>query len=125
MGVPLINVLFQTGDPGTVGVLATPLLLYHIEQLILGNIDVEILKKWVRRGREQDDIEKQQQEDQQQSDHADDHGGIPIRANHGCQDNIIYESGTTHVPSSFLPSHLAQSNIPPHPYIPSHLEKEC
>ncbi|KAI9257681.1 SBF-like CPA transporter family-domain-containing protein [Sporodiniella umbellata] len=50
MGVPLINVLYSKGDPGTVGVLSTPLLLYHVEQLILGNIEVEILKKWVNRG---------------------------------------------------------------------------
>ncbi|KAI8391337.1 SBF-like CPA transporter family-domain-containing protein [Radiomyces spectabilis] len=50
MGVPLINVLYQNGDPGTIGVLSTPLLLYHVEQLILGNIEVEILKKWVMRG---------------------------------------------------------------------------
>jgi sodium/bile acid cotransporter 7 len=52
MGVPLINVLYSTGDPGTVGVLSTPLLLYHVEQLILGNIEVELLKKWVSRGEE-------------------------------------------------------------------------
>lgn len=52
MGVPLINVLYQNGDPGTVGVLSTPLLLYHVEQLILGNIEVELLKKWVKRGEE-------------------------------------------------------------------------
>ncbi|ORZ01878.1 SBF-like CPA transporter family-domain-containing protein [Absidia repens] len=51
MGVPLINVLYQNGDPGTVGVLSTPLLLYHVEQLILGNIEVELLKKWVLDGK--------------------------------------------------------------------------
>ncbi|KAG2210401.1 hypothetical protein INT46_004027 [Mucor plumbeus] len=51
MGVPLINVLYQNGDPGTIGVLSTPLLLYHVEQLILGNIEVELLKKWVKRGK--------------------------------------------------------------------------
>lgn len=50
MGVPLINVLYSSGDPGTVGVLSTPLLLYHVEQLILGNIEVELLKKWVTAG---------------------------------------------------------------------------
>ncbi|ORZ16882.1 SBF-like CPA transporter family-domain-containing protein [Absidia repens] len=50
MGVPLINVLYQNGDPGTIGVLSTPLLLYHVEQLILGNIEVELLKKWVLAG---------------------------------------------------------------------------
>lgn len=54
MGVPLINVLYQKGDPGTIGVLSTPLLLYHVEQLILGNIEVEILKKWVARGKLRD-----------------------------------------------------------------------
>jgi sodium/bile acid cotransporter 7 len=52
MGVPLINVLYQNGDPGTIGVLSTPLLLYHVEQLILGNIEVELLKKWVKRGQQ-------------------------------------------------------------------------
>lgn len=52
MGVPLINVLYQNGDPGTIGVLSTPLLLYHVEQLILGNIEVELLKKWVKRGKD-------------------------------------------------------------------------
>lgn len=40
---------YQNGDPGTIGVLSTPLLLYHVEQLILGNIEIEILKKWVAR----------------------------------------------------------------------------
>ncbi|KAF7732092.1 hypothetical protein EC973_006347 [Apophysomyces ossiformis] len=55
MGVPLINVLYQNGDSGTVGVLSTPLLLYHVEQLILGNIEVEFLKQWVNRGRNQEE----------------------------------------------------------------------
>ncbi|KAG2220281.1 hypothetical protein INT45_009896 [Circinella minor] len=54
MGVPLINVLYESGDPGTVGVLSTPLLLYHVEQLILGNFEVDILKNWVLRGKEKD-----------------------------------------------------------------------
>jgi sodium/bile acid cotransporter 7 len=57
MGVPLINVLYQNGDPGTIGVLSTPLLLYHVEQLILGNIEVEILKKWVKRGKQKHEQE--------------------------------------------------------------------
>ncbi|CAO3661274.1 unnamed protein product [Rhizopus stolonifer] len=55
MGVPLINVLYSSGDPGTIGVLSTPLLLYHVEQLILGNIEVEILRKWVARGEKPSD----------------------------------------------------------------------
>ncbi|KAI8370495.1 putative sodium bile acid cotransporter [Radiomyces spectabilis] len=63
MGVPLINVLYQNGNPGTVGVLSTPLLLYHIEQLIMGNIQVEILKKWVLRGQEQQQALPSQRDD--------------------------------------------------------------
>ncbi|KAI8337987.1 SBF-like CPA transporter family-domain-containing protein [Chlamydoabsidia padenii] len=111
MGVPLINVLYQHGDPGTIGVLSTPLLLYHVEQLILGNIEVEILKKWVRRG-QQDDIEKQQEEQ-----------GIVIPA--PLHDEDMYGSGTTQTPSG-LPSHFGQSGvahqsgIPPSPFAPTH-----
>ncbi|GAA5804299.1 SBF-like CPA transporter family-domain-containing protein [Helicostylum pulchrum] len=58
MGVPLINVLYQNGDPGMIGVLSTPLLLYHVEQLILGNIEVELLKKWVARGQKKRELQE-------------------------------------------------------------------
>ncbi|KAI7861696.1 putative sodium bile acid cotransporter [Spinellus fusiger] len=54
MGVPLINILYQDGDAGTVGIVSTPLLMYHIEQLILGNIEIEILKRWLEKGRKED-----------------------------------------------------------------------
>jgi sodium/bile acid cotransporter 7 len=50
MGVPLVSVLYQDAPAGLVGVLTTPLLLYHIEQLILGNIELHILKAWIERG---------------------------------------------------------------------------
>jgi hypothetical protein len=50
MGVPLVSVLYQDAPAGVVGVLTTPLLLYHIEQLILGNIELHLLKAWVTRG---------------------------------------------------------------------------
>lgn len=70
MGVPLINVLYQKGDPGTIGVLSTPLLLYHVEQLILGNIEVEILKKWVSRGQERDEQQQVQNNDDEQQQQA-------------------------------------------------------
>jgi sodium/bile acid cotransporter 7 len=68
MGVPLINVLYQKGDPGTIGILSTPLLLYHVEQLILGNIEVEILKKWVARGQRQEADKKNMAEGNNSSD---------------------------------------------------------
>lgn len=67
MGVPLINVLYQKGDPGTIGVLSTPLLLYHVEQLILGNIEVEILKKWVARGNQVQENESSMNDDSSNS----------------------------------------------------------
>jgi sodium/bile acid cotransporter 7 len=71
MGVPLINVLYQNGDPGTIGVLSTPLLLYHVEQLILGNIEVELLKKWVARDEKEakTDIENQNTQDKDYTPH--------------------------------------------------------
>lgn len=52
MGVPLINVLYENADPGTVGVLMTPLLLYHIEQLIIGNVQVDFLSRWIQNDEE-------------------------------------------------------------------------
>lgn len=73
MGVPLINVLYESGDPGTVGVLSTPLLLYHVEQLILGNIEVDILKRWVQKGNERDAAKaKEMPPARDEEDHADD-----------------------------------------------------
>lgn len=93
MGVPLINVLYQNGDPGTIGVLSTPLLLYHVEQLILGNIEVELLKKWVARGQKK----REQQE-------------APIVRD---EEENAYDSEVTHVashigPHSHSPSPLSQ-----------------
>ncbi|KAI8147847.1 SBF-like CPA transporter family-domain-containing protein [Fennellomyces sp. T-0311] len=74
MGVPLINVLYENGDPGTVGVLSTPLLLYHVEQLILGNIEVDILKNWVLRGKEKDaKAIPPSRDEEDHADHSPDH----------------------------------------------------
>jgi hypothetical protein len=58
MGVPLVSVLYQDAPAGIVGVLTTPLLLYHVEQLILGNIELHILKAWVERGEKKHEKEK-------------------------------------------------------------------
>ncbi|RCI01827.1 hypothetical protein CU098_007129 [Rhizopus stolonifer] len=90
MGVPLINVLYSSGDPGTIGVLSTPLLLYHVEQLILGNIEVEILKKWVARGEKPSDDQPP-----------------PVRD----EENGIYDSDLTQVSTSNLSPQNA-SHIP-------------
>lgn len=86
MGVPLINVLYQNGNPGTVGVLSTPLLLYHVEQLILGNLEVEILKKWVKRG---------QQQEQEILDKGQDENSVIIPAPHRDEEEVIYSSEAT------------------------------
>lgn len=104
MGVPLINVLYQKGDPGTIGVLSTPLLLYHVEQLILGNIEVEILKKWVSRGQKRDaqkvqdhaagidDDEEGQQQQQQQTSST---STASVHLNR--DEENAYESGVTKI----------------------------
>lgn len=98
MGVPLINVLYQKGDPGTIGVLSTPLLLYHVEQLILGNIEVEILKKWVARGKRS--LEEQQRINENPEDEDDDDIGSDqqqtntITSAHSNRDEEnVYDSG--------------------------------
>ncbi|OZJ03931.1 hypothetical protein BZG36_03608 [Bifiguratus adelaidae] len=57
MGVPLINVLYKDQNPGLVGVLSTPLIMYHIGQMVLGSIEVSILLKWVQKGQMKDRLE--------------------------------------------------------------------
>ncbi|ORY98652.1 SBF-like CPA transporter family-domain-containing protein [Syncephalastrum racemosum] len=47
MGIPLINVLYAESSYGVVGVLSLPLLMYHIIQLFIGNVQVQYLKAWV------------------------------------------------------------------------------
>jgi sodium/bile acid cotransporter 7 len=93
MGVPLINVLYSSGDPGTVGVLSTPLLLYHVEQLILGNIEVEILKKWVNNG------EKKRKALEAQQD-----APYPRDEEESAYHNNTVDSEVTQVPSHINPS---------------------
>ncbi|KAF9324476.1 hypothetical protein BG006_000496 [Podila minutissima] len=53
MGIPMIKILYTSG-PGSslAGLLATPLLIYHVEQLFFGAGMVSWLKKWVSRGEE-------------------------------------------------------------------------
>ncbi|KAI8065371.1 putative sodium bile acid cotransporter [Gilbertella persicaria] len=47
MGIPLINVLYAQSSYGIMGVLSLPLLMYHIFQLVIGNLQVPLLKKWI------------------------------------------------------------------------------
>ncbi|OZJ04557.1 hypothetical protein BZG36_02698 [Bifiguratus adelaidae] len=54
MGVPLINVLYKDQNPGLVDLLSTPLVMYHIERMIMGSIEVNILLKWVEWGERRD-----------------------------------------------------------------------
>ncbi|KAK4511938.1 uncharacterized protein ATC70_003937 [Mucor velutinosus] len=104
MGVPLINVLYQKGDPGTIGVLSTPLLLYHVEQLILGNIEVEILKKWISRGKKRDEqkvqdqaagIDDQDDEESQQQQQTSTTSTTSVHLNR--DEENAYESGVTKI----------------------------
>ncbi|KAG0227849.1 hypothetical protein BGW41_003664 [Actinomortierella wolfii] len=53
MGVPMIKVLYDSPNGSQLGgLLATPLLIYHVEQLFSGAFMVSWLKKWVGRGEE-------------------------------------------------------------------------
>lgn len=102
MGVPLINVLYSSGDPGTVGVLSTPLLLYHVEQLILGNIEVEILKKWVTSGEKK--RAAKEQELTEASRDEEENG-----ANHDAYESEVTQVANSHInPHSNSPSPLSQ-----------------
>ncbi|KAJ8656204.1 hypothetical protein O0I10_007998 [Lichtheimia ornata] len=49
MGIPLINVIYSSSSYGVVGVLSLPLLMYHVMQLFLGNVQVQMLKNWIQK----------------------------------------------------------------------------
>ncbi|KAG0028956.1 hypothetical protein BGZ81_004263 [Podila clonocystis] len=51
MGIPMIKILYSS-NAGSAGLLATPLLIYHVEQLFSGAFMVGWLKRWVARGEE-------------------------------------------------------------------------
>ncbi len=46
LGLPLITAIYVDHDPGHVGLLSLPLILYHIELLILCSIEVLFLQQW-------------------------------------------------------------------------------
>ncbi|KAF8940276.1 SBF-like CPA transporter family-domain-containing protein [Dissophora ornata] len=53
MGIPMIKILYSSSTGSDLaGLLATPLLIYHVEQLFSGAFMVGWLKKWVNRGEE-------------------------------------------------------------------------
>ncbi|KAG9072058.1 hypothetical protein KI688_006280 [Linnemannia hyalina] len=53
MGIPMIKILYSSNSGSQLaGLLATPLLIYHVEQLFSGAFMVGWLKKWVGRGEE-------------------------------------------------------------------------
>ncbi|KAI8979549.1 SBF-like CPA transporter family-domain-containing protein [Mycotypha africana] len=56
MGIPLINVLYSESSYGVVGVLSLPLLMYHICQLFIGNIQVSFLKRWADNNPDENDV---------------------------------------------------------------------
>ncbi|KAI9249358.1 SBF-like CPA transporter family-domain-containing protein [Helicostylum pulchrum] len=107
MGVPLINVLYQKGDPGTIGVLSTPLLLYHVEQLILGNIEVEILKKWVARGKKR--LEEQKADEILDDNSSDQQQTTTLASTHLNRDEeSAYDSGVARLEEAHYNPHKGQ-----------------
>ncbi|KAF9354582.1 hypothetical protein BGX34_010917 [Mortierella sp. NVP85] len=88
MGIPMIKILYssETGS-ALAGLLATPLLIYHVEQLFSGAFMVSWLKKWVGRGEETlESFEKK--------------GKQPVRAEAGPGSDHPPSSALTSVPSS-------------------------
>ncbi|UJR24737.1 hypothetical protein I4U23_006111 [Adineta vaga] len=49
MGIPLINALYGNQRQDMSGVLSLPLIIYHVEQLIIGAIEVILLKNWIKK----------------------------------------------------------------------------
>jgi len=49
MGIPLINALYGNTNHDMSGILSLPLIIYHVEQLIIGAIEVILLKNWVKK----------------------------------------------------------------------------
>ena len=47
MGIPLINALYGNKTREITGLLSIPLIMYHVEQLIIGAFQVILLKKWI------------------------------------------------------------------------------
>ncbi|GJJ76913.1 solute carrier family 10 (sodium/bile acid cotransporter), member 7 [Entomortierella parvispora] len=54
IGIPLVKLMYpaKSGTDHLAGLMATPLLMYHVEQLFSGAIMVRVLKRWVDRGEE-------------------------------------------------------------------------
>ncbi|KAJ3288481.1 hypothetical protein HK104_008156 [Borealophlyctis nickersoniae] len=48
LGIPIIQIIY--GGSPNIGLLSTPLLIYHAEQLVVGAVMVGIFKNWVDKG---------------------------------------------------------------------------
>ncbi|KAJ3066512.1 hypothetical protein HK102_007635, partial [Quaeritorhiza haematococci] len=46
LGIPMINIIFGSASAIS-GLLSIPLLIYHAEQLVVGSVFVNIMKRWV------------------------------------------------------------------------------
>jgi sodium/bile acid cotransporter 7 len=47
-GIPLITAVNSTNNQDLIGLFSLPLILYHVEQLILGAIEVVLLQHWLK-----------------------------------------------------------------------------
>ncbi|CAF4077568.1 unnamed protein product [Adineta steineri] len=50
IGITLINAFYGNQNQDITGVLSLPMIIYHVEQLAIGAIEVVLLKKWIERG---------------------------------------------------------------------------
>jgi sodium/bile acid cotransporter 7 len=56
-GIPLITAVNSTNNRDLIGLFSLPLILYHVEQLILGAIEVILLQYWLKSKRDINRIE--------------------------------------------------------------------
>ncbi|CAF1497411.1 unnamed protein product [Rotaria magnacalcarata] len=48
MGISVINALYGNTNQALTGLLSLPLIIYHAEQLIIGAVQVVLLKNWIK-----------------------------------------------------------------------------
>ena len=79
LGIPLINIIFASSP--NIGLLSTPLIIYHAEQLIVGAFYIQWFCRWIKKDNVKETIDSQSETGQLS------HESLPNDA-HVCQIRI-------------------------------------
>lgn len=60
LGIPLIAAMWKTSDDQTRALIEIPVVLYTAEQILVGQVFVYVFKRWLARGKEGRDSEKEE-----------------------------------------------------------------